>query len=86
MELKGLGFRGVVFGKMLTYGFAMNEERQLLINGKIADNERTYKLVTLDLFTFGYFYPSFKYAKKKYILPDFLRNIMLDYGQSFFKR
>ncbi|CAM5339240.1 hypothetical protein LSPH24S_03267 [Lysinibacillus sphaericus] len=44
MELKGLGFRGVVFGKMLTYGFAMNEERQLLINGKIADNERTYKL------------------------------------------
>jgi len=86
MELKGLGFRGVIFGKMLTYGFAMNEDRQLLINGKIADNDRTYKLVTLDLFTFGYFYPSFKYAKKKYILPDFLRNIMLDYGQSFFKR
>ncbi|MEK5331583.1 MULTISPECIES: bifunctional metallophosphatase/5'-nucleotidase [unclassified Lysinibacillus] len=86
MELKGLGFRGVIFGKMLTYGFAMNEDRQLLINGKMADNDRTYKLVTLDLFTFGYFYPSFKYAKKKYILPDFLRNIMLDYGQSFFKR
>jgi len=85
MELKGLGFRGVIFGKMLTYGFTMNEDRQLLINGQIADNERTYTLVTLDLFTFGYFYPSFKYAKKTYILPDFLRNIMLEYGQSFFK-
>lgn len=85
IELKGLGFRGVIFGKMLTYGFSMNEDRQLLINGKLADNDRIYKLVTLDLFTFGYFYPSFKYAKKKYILPEFLRNIMIDYGQRFFK-
>ncbi|MGE7948422.1 bifunctional metallophosphatase/5'-nucleotidase [Lysinibacillus sp. NPDC093688] len=86
IELKGLGFRGVIFGKMLTYGFSMNEDRQLLINGKLADNDRIYKLVTLDLFTFGYFYPSFKYAKKKYILPEFLRNIMIDYGQRFFKQ
>lgn len=85
IELKGLGFRGVIFGKMLTYGFSMNEDRQLLINGKLADNDRIYKLVTLDLFTFGYFYPSFKYAKKKYILPEFLRNIMIDYGQRFFR-
>lgn len=85
IELKGLGFRGVIFGKMLTYGFSMNDNRQLLINGKLADNNHIYKLVTLDLFTFGYFYPSFKYAKKQYILPEFLRNIMIDYGQSFFK-
>ena len=85
IELKGLGFRGVIFGKMLLYGFSMNEDRQLLINGEIADTARSYKLVTLDLFTFGYFYPSFKYAKKKYILPDFLRNIMLDYGRKVFK-
>ncbi|MFJ7700516.1 bifunctional metallophosphatase/5'-nucleotidase [Lysinibacillus fusiformis] len=85
IELKGLGFRGVIFGKMLTYGFSMNDNRQLLMNGKLADNNHIYKLVTLDLFTFGYFYPSFKYAKKQYILPEFLRNIMIDYGQSFFK-
>lgn len=85
IELKGLGFRGVIFGKMLTYGFSVNDNRQLLINGKLADNNHIYKLVTLDLFTFGYFYPSFKYAKKQYILPEFLRNIMIDYGQSFFK-
>ncbi|MFJ7922499.1 bifunctional metallophosphatase/5'-nucleotidase [Lysinibacillus fusiformis] len=85
IELKGLGFRGVIFGKMLTYGFSMNDNRQLLMNGKLADNNDIYKLVTLDLFTFGYFYPSFKYAKKQYILPEFLRNIMIDYGQSFFK-
>ncbi len=86
IELKGLGFRGVIFGKILTYGFSMNEDRQLLMNGKLADEDRIYKLVTLDLFTFGYFYPSFKYAKKQYILPDFLRNIMRDYGQRFFQQ
>lgn len=86
IELKGLGFRGVIFGKILTYGFSMNENRQLLINGKLADQDHIYKLVTLDLFTFGYFYPSFKYAKKQYILPEFLRNIMIDYGQRFFKQ
>lgn len=79
-------FRGVIFGKILTYGFSMNENRQLLINGKLADQNHIYKLVTLDLFTFGYFYPSFKYAKKQYILPEFLRNIMIDYGQRFFKQ
>ena len=84
IALKGLGFRGVIFGKMLLYGFSMNEDRQLLINGEIADTSRTYNLVTLDLFTFGYFYPSFKYAKKKYILPDFLRNIMVEYGRKVF--
>lgn len=86
IELKGLGFRGVIFGKILTYGFSMNENRQLLINGKLADQNHIYKLVTLDMFTFGYFYPSFKYAKKQYILPEFLRNIMIDYGQRFFKQ
>ena len=67
IELKGLGFRGVIFGKILTYGFSMNDNRQLLINGKLADQDHIYKLVTLDLFTFGYFYPSFKYAKTIYI-------------------
>ncbi|GLC89745.1 bifunctional metallophosphatase/5'-nucleotidase [Lysinibacillus piscis] len=85
IELKGLGFRGVIFGKMLTYGFMVNEDRQLMVNGELADEQRIYKLVTLDLFTFGYFYPSFKYAKKKYILPAFLRNIMIDYGRRRFK-
>ncbi|MFJ7951222.1 bifunctional metallophosphatase/5'-nucleotidase [Lysinibacillus sp. NPDC096418] len=85
IELKGLGFRGVIFGKMLLYGFSMNEDRQLLINGELADARLTYTLVTLDLFTYGYFYPSFKYAKKKYIMPDFLRNIMESYGRKVFK-
>ena len=83
LQLKGLGFRGKIFGKMLHYGFSMDKQRQLLVNGKVADLEASYKLVTLDMFTFGYFYPTFKYAKK-YILPQFLRHIIADYGQKKF--
>ncbi|WP_042476127.1 bifunctional metallophosphatase/5'-nucleotidase [Bacillus ndiopicus] len=85
LQFKGLGFRGIVFGKLLTYHFNLNAQRELIINGEIADLQRTYKLVTLDLFTFGYFFPSFKYAKKHYDLPLFLRDILKLYGQNKFK-
>ncbi len=79
LELKGLGFRGTIFGKMLTYQFKMNENRELMINGKIADLNQQYKLATLDMFTFGYFFPNFKYAKKHYYLPMFLRDILVGF-------
>ena len=84
MALKGLGFRGVVLGKILTYGFTLTKQRQLVINGQLADENRSYRLVTLDLFTFGYFYPQFNYATKHYVLPEFLRELVMDYGQKHF--
>ncbi|MEO4054373.1 bifunctional UDP-sugar hydrolase/5'-nucleotidase [Solibacillus sp. CAU 1738] len=81
LQLKGLGFRGIVFGKMLTYDFKVNGNRELVIRGNVVDIQRTYKLVTLDMFTFGYFFPNFKYAKKEYYLPLFLRDIFREYGK-----
>ncbi|TSI06836.1 bifunctional UDP-sugar hydrolase/5'-nucleotidase [Lysinibacillus sp. BW-2-10] len=84
LELKGLGFRGTIFGKMLTYQFSMNRHRELLINNKVALPDQTYKLATLDMFTFGYFFPNFKYAKKQYLLPMFLRDIFVSFGEKKF--
>lgn len=84
LELKGLGFRGVIFGKLLTYGFSMDEQRQLLINGRLVDHEGIIRLVTLDMFTFGYFFPMFKHAKKRYLLPQFLRHVATTYGKKYF--
>ncbi len=81
LELKGLGFRGSIFGKMLTYQFSMNKQRELLVNDEVVELERYYKLATLDMFTFGYFFPNFKYAKKKYYLPLFLRDILIEYSK-----
>lgn len=75
LELKGLGFRGIIFGKLLNYGITMNKQRELYINGKLMEPDKVYRLATLDLFTFGFFFPSFKYAKKQYYLPEFIRDI-----------
>lgn len=79
IQLKGLGFRGIVVGKLLTYYFHVDEHRDLFVRGELADLNKTYKLVTLDLFTFGFFFPSFKYMKKQYFLPEFLRDIFKQY-------
>lgn len=75
-QLKGLGFRGVVVGKLLTYHFKINENHELIVCGKKADLNKTYTLVTLDMFTFGFFFPSFKYLKKHYYLPYFIRDYL----------
>lgn len=82
LQLKGLGFRGIIFGKLLMYNMKMNKQRELIIDDKIVELSKKYKLATLDLFTFGYFFPTFKYAKKRYFLPTFLRDILLSYLES----
>ena len=79
LELKGLGFRGVIFGKLLNYGITMNSQRELFIGGQKMDPDKVYRLATLDLFTFGFFFPSFKYAKKQYYLPEFIRDVFKEY-------
>lgn len=79
LELKGLGFRGVIFGKLLHYGLEMNATRELLLHGVPVEAGKEYRLATLDLFTFGFFFPSFKYAKKEYFLPQFIRDVLKDY-------
>ncbi|WP_203334315.1 bifunctional metallophosphatase/5'-nucleotidase [Planococcus beigongshangi] len=78
LELKGLGFRGAVFGKMIRTGMDM-ENHQLYINGKLADSGTTYKLITLDMFTFGYFFPEFKRSPKTYFMPEFIRDVFSGY-------
>lgn len=85
LELKGLGFRGVIFGKILNYGIEMTKQRELYINGKLMEPDRIYRLATLDLFTFGYFFPSFKYAKKQYLLPEFIRDVFKNYCMKKFQ-
>ena len=84
LELKGLGFRGVIFGKMLSYGLTMNKQREFYINGELMVPNKEYRLATLDMYTFGYFFPSFKYAKKQYYMPEFIRDIFKDYCKKKF--
>ncbi|MEG0472181.1 MAG: bifunctional UDP-sugar hydrolase/5'-nucleotidase [Solibacillus sp.] len=85
LELKGLGFRGIIFGKLLNYGLSMNKQRELFIQGEKIEPTKVYRLATLDLFTFGFFFPSFKYAKKQYFLPEFIRDIFQEYCKKKFE-
>lgn len=78
LELKGLGFRGAVFGKMIRTGMDL-VNHQLFINGVLADSGKNYKLITLDMFTFGYFFPVFKRSPKTYFMPEFIRDVFSDY-------
>lgn len=78
LELKGLGFRGTVFGKMVRTGMDM-EHHQLYIKGKLAERDKKYKLITLDMYTFGYFFPEFKRSPKEYFMPEFIRDVFSDY-------
>lgn len=78
LELKGLGFRGVVFGKMIRTGMEL-ENHHLFISGELAESEKVYKLITLDMFTFGYFFPEFKRSPKTYFMPEFIRDVFRGY-------
>lgn len=81
IELKGMGFRGAVFGKMIRINLSM-ENHRLLIGELPANPDQSYKLITLDMFTFGYFFPSLKRAPKKYFMPEFLRDVFSQYFRS----
>lgn len=81
IELKGMGFRGAVVGKMIRVGLELRNH-QLFVGGKPAAHDETFELITLDMFTFGYFFPSLKRAPKKYFMPEFLRDVFSQYFRS----
>lgn len=74
IELKGMGFRGAVIGKIIHVKLLV-KEHQLFVAGRLADPEKIYRLITLDMFTFGYFFPALKRAPKTYFMPEFLRDV-----------
>ncbi len=82
LELKGMGFRGVVFGKMIHLNMKIVNHR-FYINGQLAVADQMYRLITLDMLTFGYFFPSLKRASKTYFMPEFLRDV---FGHYFYSK
>ncbi|WP_010306610.1 bifunctional metallophosphatase/5'-nucleotidase [Kurthia senegalensis] len=83
-ELKGLGFRGKVIGKMLLYGFEERED-EIYVNNRRLEEGETIAVATLDSFTFGWIFPELKDLPKKYLLPQFLRDILTIYGHRYFE-
>lgn len=79
LKFKGLGFRGEIFGKVIYDQIDITGEGsniQIEIGGEALEMDRIYKVATIDMFTFGRFYPSLKRAKKQFFLPEFLRDLL----------
>jgi 2',3'-cyclic-nucleotide 2'-phosphodiesterase (5'-nucleotidase family) len=83
LQVKGFGFRGKIMGIMLYDQINFVElsngiVKQIILNGEELQPEKMYKLVIPDMFTFGYFFPQIQRSKnKEYLMPEFLRDILL---------
>lgn len=86
LALKGFGFRGKVIGKFIFAGITVEtdinkegDERvvEVTMNGSPLDKDYTYKVATIDTFTFGRLLPEVaKATTKKYYLPEFMRDLL----------
>ncbi|HEU5139436.1 MAG TPA: bifunctional UDP-sugar hydrolase/5'-nucleotidase [Bacillales bacterium] len=80
LEIKGLGFRGKVLGVMAYSGLEMETKdgrvRSIRINGEPLQSKSEYEVATLDMYTFGKIFPGFTEKKKKYFLPEMLRDLL----------
>lgn len=85
IKVKGLGFRGVLMGAMIHERFYKNRNGTLFVGNRAVVPGETYTLATLDMFTFGFFFPSLQHAKKEYCMPELLRDILGEYGREYFK-
>lgn len=85
IKIKGLGFRGVLMGAMIYERLYRNRHGTLFAGNREVVPGETYTLVTLDMFTFGFFFPSLKNAEKEYYMPELIRDIVSIYGREYFK-
>ncbi|ARK26176.1 bifunctional metallophosphatase/5'-nucleotidase [Sporosarcina sp. P37] len=84
LPIRGLGFRGTLMGSMIHEHLFLNSDGQLFAGNRLVEPGSTYTLATLDMFTFGYFFPLLKEAPKEYIMPEMLRDVLGWYGRKYF--
>jgi 5'-nucleotidase len=81
IEIKGLGFRGTIMGAMIHERLYKNRQGQLFAGNRAVVPGETYTLATLDMFTFGFFFPALKEAEKDYQMPELIRDVFGWYGK-----
>lgn len=85
IKVKGLGFRGALMGAIIYERLYKNRYGTLFAGNREVVPGETYTLATLDMFTFGFFFPLLQYAEKDYCMPELIRDIAGDYGRKYFK-
>lgn len=79
-KIKGLGFRGDLMGAMIYEKLGKNDAGELVAGNRKVVPEESYTVATLDMFTFGFFFPSLKEAEKEYYMPELIRDVFGWYG------
>lgn len=92
LPLKGFGFRGDVIGVFSYAQIVMHHKEQgqeqyiydVSIQGKPLDPAQTYRLATVDMFTFGRLLPEIARSPvKKYFLPEMIRDVLTKALQTY---
>lgn len=84
IKIRGLGFRGELMGAIIHERLYKNRHGKLFAGNREVMSGQTYTLATLDMFTFGFFFPLLQNAPKEYCMPDLIRDILGEYGQQYF--
>lgn len=81
IEVTGLGFRGSIMGVLIHERLFKNSRGVLFAGNQEVVKDKIYRLATLDMFTFGYFFPLLEHAPKEYYMPDLLRDVLTQYAK-----
>lgn len=75
MRVRGLGFRGKVLGRP-SVSRVKREAGQYKVDGAPVARDRTYRVATVDMFTFGPLLPYLAEQPKRYFMPELLRDVL----------
>ncbi|MBB6672344.1 bifunctional metallophosphatase/5'-nucleotidase [Cohnella nanjingensis] len=88
LSFQGYGFRGRVLGRLCFDGLeiAYDESKpayerivEARVNGETLDDDRTYAVGTLDMFTFGIGHVGLKEGRtERFYLPEFIRDLLAE--------
>ncbi|CAK8053773.1 bifunctional metallophosphatase/5'-nucleotidase [Eupransor demetentiae] len=79
LSLKGSGFRGKEFGRIVFRGIDQTADGQILYNGEAVQDDQDYRLATLDHYRWIKYFPVLDDAKAEFHLGTLLRELMADY-------
>lgn len=85
-ELRGFGFRGKVIGWLNVVGAHIHYDprghkgkriKEIWVGQNLMQDEQTYTIGTVDMFTFGVVFPTFKKGEGiQFYFPEFLRDVL----------
>lgn len=80
LTIKGLGFRGKVFGQLCYKNIQVLDGKEILIKGEPIESEKDYVLASVDHYLFLPFFPEIsQQSNYKVLFPYFLRRVVGEY-------